>query len=239
VTLSNFVISGVGNNISNPADFIAGIYYEDSSGTISDVATELQADNNNGVGILLEGGASAPSVTVENCDIQYFDKAGIWTETNAATSELTATIKNSFFNSGLGATGFVFQSGSTVTATNNSVTSGIELSGAAGEVTNNTFLAGLTVAADGAMVFSSNKLLAPTTGVQFNLNTTTTEVEGNTIVGSGGSGSVGIELACHTMNSKVHSNTIINYPVGVDALRTTITSANTYFAVAAETTPCT
>jgi len=43
------------------------------------------------VGIWIEGGASNPTVTVENSSIRYFDDIGIRTQTNATASEPNTT----------------------------------------------------------------------------------------------------------------------------------------------------
>jgi hypothetical protein len=67
VTLHNLNIDGTGANISNGSDLIAGIFFEDSSGSITGVSTVNQASVGNGIGIFLEGGSSNPSVTVEDC----------------------------------------------------------------------------------------------------------------------------------------------------------------------------
>jgi Right handed beta helix region len=243
VDISNMVIDGTGNNLSG-SDLIAGIFYQNSAGTIDHVVTRNQFNDYNGYGMDLEGGSLHPSVTVENCSVHDFDSAGINVETDSTSSELTVKIEGNLLaisDSGV-ASAFFFDSGTTVTATDNYIKAGggygFTLNGAAGSVTGNTIVAGfisLYVDGDGDISFKSNKLLDPSEeAIYFLVATNSTEIEDNTIT----RGTIGIEFGCNSTNGKVHSNTIMDFTTGLDQLPSGTTSANTYYDVGTETTTC-
>jgi len=76
VTVQDITVDGDG--ITLPG-FYAGIFYQNSSGTINRVTTRNQSAGN-GQGISVEGGASSPSVTVENSSVHNFDHTGIYAD---------------------------------------------------------------------------------------------------------------------------------------------------------------
>jgi hypothetical protein len=246
VDLSNLVIDGTGNNLSGGDEFIVGIFYQNSAGTINHVVTRNQFNSDNGIGMQLEGGSLHPSVTVENCSIHDFDSTGIFIETNSTSSELTAKIEGNLIAISDSAPsevfGVILDPGSTVTATDNYIKAGngygFVLEGGAGSVTGNSVVAGLVgayVSADGAISFNSNKVLdSGSDAIYIGAATTLTEIQGNTFT----KGLTGIEFNCDSTNGKVHSNTIIDFPAGLDQLPSGTTSANTYYDVGTETTTC-
>ncbi|MGB8540932.1 MAG: right-handed parallel beta-helix repeat-containing protein [Candidatus Acidiferrales bacterium] len=244
VDISNLVIDGSGNKVSGSGDFVVGIFYRNSAGTIEHVVTRNQFNNLNGIGIELQGGSSNPTVTVEDSSIHDFDNVGIYTQTDSTSSELTAKIEGNVIaisDSG-SAYGLLLLTGSTVTATDNYVKAGegegFVLSGAAGSVTGNTTVTGdysVYVEADADISIKSNKFLdSSISAIVIAVNTTLTEIQGNTLT----KGITAISFGCRTTNAKVHSNTIIDFPNGLTQLPSGTTSANTYYDVGTESTTC-
>jgi hypothetical protein len=251
VTLRNLVIDGTGNHISSADDLVAGLYYEDSSGIVDHVTTRYQQHSVHGVGILLEGGGSNPTVTVEDCSIHDFDYVGILTETNASRSELTATIKENVvvlpppptgltlkvFRSGL-----YFRTGSTVSATDNDINAqadaGITLSGAQGVVSGNTIASGIPAAyiqADGAISFESNKLVGAGGGMAIGIGApiAATQIQNNRITNR--QKGQGIYFDCHASDGLVNSNTFMDVGIALDdVLAGTSTAGDSFYDVAQE-----
>jgi len=252
VNLSNLIIDGTGNRISNVEDYIVGILYEDTSGTVNGVTTRNQEGNGNGVGIWLEGGTFLPpSVTVEHCTIHGYDHTGILTEASfpgVVGSLVTATINQNFVyghsTKPTPASALHLFYGSTVTATNNYVGIGpsgygVFLAGAAGNVSGNTIVGGtdsvgVEVAIDGAISINSNNFSAGLGGVIWTTRTQSTAVQNNLIVRA----KYGLEFNCNSANGLAYSNTIIETDTGVDRIPAGTASANTYFGVATEATSC-
>jgi Periplasmic copper-binding protein (NosD) len=108
VNLTNLNVNGMNQNAgtSTQAGFFVGILYEQSSGTIDQVITSSQNGAYDvGYGILIEGGSSDPSVTVENSSIHDFNGGyggdGIYAigGSTATAPDLTVTIKNNLISS--------------------------------------------------------------------------------------------------------------------------------------------
>jgi hypothetical protein len=108
VNLTNLNVNGMNQNAgtSTQAAFFVGILYEQSSGTINQVITSSQNGTYDvGYGILIEGGSSDPSVTVENSSIYDFNGGyggdGIYAVggSTATAPDLTVTIKNNLISS--------------------------------------------------------------------------------------------------------------------------------------------
>ena len=219
VNISNITLSGGLNGVSGCPPAIAGIFYQNSPGTINEVSALGQIGNGCGVGIWVEGGSSNPSVTVENSVVRSFDYLGIFVETyntNYAT-ELTAKITSNIVLAYQSAcyAGIVVESGTTSTVTKNGLSVapngspnicqyGIFIAPfAAGSVSANTieqYANGIETYADGVPV-TSNTLLNNPTGI--NLQTAAATIKQNSIVVS----TAGIEFNC-LANPNVQSNTI-------------------------------
>jgi hypothetical protein len=108
VNLTNLDVNGMNQNAgtSTSPGFFVGILYEQSSGTINQVITSSQNGAYDvGYGILIEGGSSDPSVTVENSSIHDFAGGyggdGIYAigGSTATAPDLTVTIKNNLISS--------------------------------------------------------------------------------------------------------------------------------------------
>jgi hypothetical protein len=82
VNISNLAINGSNNNVTN--GWLEGVYYQNSSGAVENVATYDQMGNGYGFGIFLESTTSSQkAITVRKCSIHDFDAEGIRTNGNA------------------------------------------------------------------------------------------------------------------------------------------------------------
>ena len=122
VNISNLAVNGSSSANSNLNGWIEGIYYQNSSGTISGVATYGQRGNGNGFGIFLEGTTSpAKTVSVTESSIHDFDAEGVRTNGSAVPPSLTVKITS---NAVISASSF----------SGNPVFGGIDLQGATGSI---------------------------------------------------------------------------------------------------------
>jgi hypothetical protein len=244
ISISDITLDAANNEVMAPA-YVVGIFFQNSSGTVNHVATRNQMGGGlralihpaGAVGIWIEGGASNPAVTVENSSIRLFDSIGIWTQTNAAASELTVTISGNDVNGGFGA-GVIANSdiamgpGATTTVSDNylagGVTGVIAAANAAGSIKSNTLITDGTAIAisgnGGVSATSNNIFLSSTQGIS--VNSTLPVVQHNTITGC----PIGIELNGFA-DGNVHSNTIMDAGVGLDQVPAGFAVSNSYFNV--------
>jgi nitrous oxidase accessory protein NosD len=182
------------------------------------------------------GGAPNPAVRVENSSIRLFDSIGIWTQTNAAASELTVTISGNDVNGGFGA-GVIANSdiamgpGATTTVRDNylagGVTGVIAAATANGSISGNTLITDGTAIAingDGVSISGNDIFLSSTEGIS--VNSALPVVQHNTITGC----PIGIELNGFA-DGNVHSNTIMDGGVGLDEVPAGLTVSNSYYNV--------
>jgi len=124
VNISNIAVNGSSSANQLLNGWIEGIYYQNSSGTVSNVATYGQKGNGYGFGIFMEGTTSpAKTVTVKNNSVHDFDSEGI--RTNGST--LPTLTVNIMSNSVISSNQF----------SGNPVYGGIDVQGALGSVSNN------------------------------------------------------------------------------------------------------
>jgi len=122
VNISNLAVNGSSSANSNLNGWIEGIYYQNSSGTISSVATYGQRGNGYGFGIFLEGTTSpAKTVSVTDSSIHDFDSEGVRTNGSGVPPSLTVKITS---NAVISASSF----------SGNPVYGGVDLQGAAGSI---------------------------------------------------------------------------------------------------------
>jgi hypothetical protein len=248
VNLTNLTIDGTGNNITSSDTFIVGVFYQNASGTVKHLTIQNQNGNGgSGVGIWLEGGSANPLLTVENNNLQNFDFAGIYAETNPANGKVTAAIKGNdlattFVNSNGTQTpaGIKLGAGQTASVTGNLVTGGFKgvlINGGAGSVSQNKVVnapTGIDLETDGVSVTSNtiyNAIgcgLFCNTGVGVGIlaDSAVAPVTGNTVAQSG----FAIDFNC-TAGNNVHSNTILDAVGGLVLVPTGTVSANTYYNV--------
>jgi hypothetical protein len=232
VNISDLTIDATGNG--NPTAFIIGVLYQNSAGTVNHITTRYQNTNTGGIGIWLEGGASNPSVTIENSSIHDFDYLGIAAETaHTATPELTATIKNNTVVSNvLFIDGISLGAGESCTVSGNLVmgmTVGIQsVEGSSGSISNNTITNisnGFGIEVSGAQSVTSNRLYGVAqAGIALGANSG--PVTENIITNS----PVGIDMGC-AQGLNVHSNTLIDTVTGLNGVANGTQSVNSYYNV--------
>jgi len=237
VNLSKLTIDGTGNGAGGLcAEYVAGVFYQNSSGTANQIAARNQKAGC-GFGFYVEGGSANPSVTIENSSIHDYDFAGIYTETNSATSELTAIITGNDVSCAFTGIdfcgGILLQGGTTDTVTGNFVSStfdGIDAAATVtGSISRNTVMnaseRGIGTGADGVSV-TSNKIINAISNngsIGIFLYTAVGTIQSNSITNA----NAGIGFNC-SLNPNVHSNTIADAGVGVVNVPSTITTTNSY-----------
>ncbi len=149
VNISRLVVDGSANGLTGCAPNLIGIYYQNASGTVSNVATLNQAlapslnGCQSGLGIFVQSGNSMTStVTVMNSSVHGYQKNGI-------TGNEVGTTVTILGNAVVG-------QGPTTGAAENGIQIGF---GALGTVRNNTVIDDIfspgTVAASGILIFAS------------------------------------------------------------------------------------
>jgi|HubBroStandDraft_5_1064220.scaffolds.fasta_scaffold04469_2 hypothetical protein len=243
VNISNIAVSasdnGVGDSGENDST-IAGVFYENTSGTLNNLEARFQEGNGSGVGIWVEGGSANPTVTVENSNTHDFDQSGIFAD--GGTDTLTAKIENnSIIGVSVGNAGSLCIVGQVfLTASGNFINSPtgifigsgqgfLDTTGApTGSVSNNTVTGGangIVVGQSSELSVTSNKiyyisgpgiqLFSPVT-VQHNLISQATN---------------GIDFGC-TVDNNVSLNTLTAiHSDGLIHVPTSVTSTNAYFNV--------
>lgn len=233
VNISNLTFDAAGNQLTTFPPYIAGIFIQDTSGTVNRVMTRNQQGNTAGRGIMVEGGIANPSITIENSTIHDFDYVGIVAVADAGSSPYTAVIKNNDVDGGGGKlnSGIIIGYGGTVTVQNNVVTGTSRGMGAVGGVTgtisNNVLsdnVAGIVTGAD-AVAVSANKILGSSYEAII-LTTSAATIESNTIMST----PVGIDYSC-TANGSVRSNTIVDAVTGLTNVPSAVATTNSYFSV--------
>lgn len=239
VTVTDITIDGSGNGVPQGTSII-GILYQNSPGTINRVATRNQFATSiaQGVGIWLEGGASNPTVTVENSSIHDFDRWGIKVNGVQGPSQLTATINANDVDPKTGsfAVGISTFFGTTFAITGNFVTgafTGIE-GVSTGSIANNILInnsTGIATDVDNVVSITGNKIRDGGSGIL--LQAAGSPIKSNTITHT----SVGIEFNCFA-DTNVHSNTISDSGTAVDNIPSGTATSNSYFNVATIRSSC-
>jgi hypothetical protein len=156
VNIRNLAVNGTSSANRGLSGWIGGIYFQNSSGTVSYVSTYGQKGNGYGFGIFLEGTtAQAKTVTVANNTVHDFDSEGI--RTNGTNSSLRVNING---NSVISSSSF---SGAPVYG-------GIDVQGAAGSIAYNRVLthpAPAGVSAGTGIAFPSDSKVIGNTVVSF------------------------------------------------------------------------
>ncbi len=246
-TISNLTFDASNNEVSGDA-YVVGIFVQNSSGTINHIVTRNQTGGDGGVGVWMEGGASNPTVTLENSSIHDFSDIGIWTQTNSAASQLNATIKNNFVN-GTAASGIIgiidiaINEGSTNTVSDNYAAggqTGIWVSGAAdGTVAHNNLITDGTAVAIGADGNTGGNVSVTDNDI-FNSSVEgivvysgLPAVQHNNIAGT----PIGIDFACNA-DGNIKSNTIMDASTGDANLPAGSASGDSFYNIQTQTGGC-
>jgi hypothetical protein len=238
VNLTNLTIDGTGNNVTTGS--VIGVFYQNSSGTMSHLTTQnqIEAGSLSGSGVSLDGGSNNPSVTLENSNLQLYGETGFFAGTNSTTSELTATVKENYIsgngNMDLPVSGIGFTRGSTVSVIDNLITGGAWMGifafpGAQGSISNNVInwaSFGINTTADGVSV-TANQIYNAIDGIY--VASSIAPVTGNVINAQTGpySGGAGIIFDC-IAGENVHSNAVTG-EAALYQLPASATSMNIYY----------
>lgn len=241
VNISDLTVDGSRNGVTDGLIFVAGIFYQGSSGTVNRVATRNQTGNRGGIGIWAEGGPSNPLVQIENNSIHDYDSAGITVD----TPQITAMIKENEVTSKDSSLGIVIPDNSDSTVTNNLVvcavpgsfsvpdSTGIFASSARGSISGNTVAnCHLGIEVEAGAPVTSNKVFGGGLGGGIQTASPAAVIRGNTITNA----TVGIAFFC-TADPNVQSNIIIDAGTGVGEVPSAIATSNTYINVGVIRTP--
>jgi hypothetical protein len=237
VNLSNLTVDGTSNSVTSSSVYVAGVLYQNSPGTLNHLTVQNQNGNGLGMGVWLEGGSANPSVTVENSNVQSFDEAGIYAETNSSASELSAAVQGNYLAALANTTyfpcGIDLVGGLTASVTNNLTTlcyEGVLIDGGKGSVSRNKAVSnavGIDLETDGVSV-TSNTIYTTGGGYDIGIiaNSTVALVTSNTIAQA----PIGIFFDC-TAGKNVHSNTILGAVFGLYEVPSGTVGTNTYYNV--------
>jgi hypothetical protein len=260
VNLTNLDVNGMGFGMNDGT--IIAVAYQQSSGIVNHLVTSSQDTNSlgtsgivNGWGMWILGGASKPSVTVENSSFNSFNGGGIFAsiDTDTTAPGLNVTIKNNSFNAvSEGLFSISIDEGADATVSGN-ITSGGEVGilddSSTGSITGNTILGsqvGITLAFDGPSVTSNNIVDTTREGIDVSVSTlSVSKIESNTIKtvktpGEIDSTGTGIELNCNDISSsQLNSNVLMDLYYGYGDAPAGFTGSNTYLSVPVEVSTCT
>jgi len=256
VNLKNLEVNGEGFGMNST--YFVGIYYEASSGTINQAITSFQTGADTGapsvfgIGMFIQGGASKPSVTVENSSIHDFSVFGIYAVGLTTAPDLKVTIENNNVSSPQSDIVLTMGQGTDPTVSGNVVdggVGGIVVIASTGSITGNTVLGssvGIALTADGPSV-KSNKIsntIDDGIFVGAELSLKTSVIEDNTIMTVIQPGwldvtGTGIELSCDKVASgHVKSNTLMDSLYGYGDAPPGFTGTNTYAGVVTPVQTC-
>jgi len=205
VNLSGLIVDGTGNLLAPGCCDLAGVYYQDASGTVDGVSVRNQTDDFGGFGIMVAtvNSAASQAVTIENSDVRGYDAYGMYVTLD--NGPLAADIKANVVENAGGFDGIYARGPVTGTIAGNLINNSgngfdMQLSGSPGP----------------AMTVSSNTILV--NGVYPNPNIGILAVNGSSTIKSNtidvGNLGAGIVLAGSASGSTVQSNTITNAPTG-------------------------
>lgn len=250
VIIEDLIVDGT--DVPNQTfNFIAGIYYLDSSGTITNIAVRNQPPGGQsvyqgGAGIVLDSENAAESVTIENNAISA-SAFGVWMANN--NDGISSTIKSNFIDGSAIGQGVRLAGTVTGTIASNSIsgfTDGLEFFNTNLGVTSNTIHGGDIVVAGGSNTIEKNTIDAGggSFGAQlYNAGSSANIVEYNTILNSTTAAIYGcfdpiLGLPGATGNT-VSNNTILNAGVGImiEASNTSATNKFNFVSTATQTCP--
>lgn len=214
VNVSNIAVNGSGNGLPGAAPLF-GVFYNNTSGTVSRVAIFNQIGTGAGYGLVAENaGSSAVTVSVLGCSVHDFDAGGISMDGNlSATIKSNEIVTSSSFSGSSAPGGIILYSSGTVA--NNRVITHPQPPGVSANtgisiesdviVANNTienFTIGVWALGNSDSV-RSNKVLLAGGGVVISGNNNDVEYNSFTDLPSGGAG---IDFNCTgTGNTVIHN----------------------------------
>lgn len=240
VNLKDLIVDGTGASNLGDVGYLGGIFYEDASGTVTNVAARNQVYQGSGVGILVASGqltSAAQTVTIEKSVFNNFDLIGMFT---VAAAGLDLTIDSNFVDGATAAqVGIAFNG---TGAVKSNVVGGtprsLSLMNSSATATANTIHGSVYVNAGSNTVTGNSIDAGGGFGVQI-LGTGTNTVKSNTIVNSStavyGCGNF---LSAPASSNTVSDNTILNASIGIQMPSSNTTIPNTFELVPAATQAC-
>jgi Right handed beta helix region len=246
VNISNLVVDGT--NGSGPSGTVAGIFYQDASGTVNDASARNQTNSEQGIGVLVTTtAAAAQTVTVENSVVRGFDNLGISGVSGGGAGTVTANLKaNTIDGAGIGGIGIRVSSVTSAIQSNviTGVPVGLYLRLSTASVTANTISTpeAAVQVFGGSNTIKTNRIDAGGNyGLLLNGSATSSVIESNTIVNSGfavygcaGGDPPGPAASGFT----VTGNSITDAAEGVDLPSGNTFTPNTFHATGSEVGGC-
>jgi hypothetical protein len=198
VNISNIAVDG--SNNGNPNGWLEGIYYQNSSGTLFNVASFWQVGNGLGFGIFLESTTSAiKTITVSRSSVHDFDGGGM--RCNCSNTNMTVDIHS---NSVVGSN----------SPSSDPPGEGIDMD-ATGKISNNSVFSNPAAPATSAGVgiaFVSNMLVSGNTVVGWGAGIW--PVGNSNIIKSNRVSKAGGGITLSGTNNDVEHNFLANFPGG-------------------------
>jgi len=211
VAISNIAVDGTSSSNAAISGWISGIYYQNSSGTVTNVATYGQRGNGYGFGIFLEGTtAPSKSVSVKHCSVHDFDSEGIRSNGSVVPS-LTVDIRSNVVESST-----VFGAAP--------VYGEIDVQGAAGSIVGNrviTYPAEPGISSGTGIVLTSNTVVSGNTVINSGIIELgdSNIITGNNVLWGGG-------ITVTGKNNSVQRNSLFGYGIGFNCTGTSNTVTN-------------
>jgi hypothetical protein len=242
VTINDLAVNGSSAANASLNGWMDGIYYQNSSGRVSGVATFGQVGNGYGFGIFFDNTSStAKTVTVQHNSIHDFDAEGIRSN-GSPTPTLTLSIKsNSVIGSNTG---------------NNAVYNGIDLQGSVGSVSDNFVAIPPGVATNGIGIYVTSNTTVSSNTVEnwaifaggdsnlveenkLSLSRITILGNNNIVRGNSLFDGSGISLTCQASGNSIANNVINNVDIGINGVNSSdIVGPNSISNTATVSTTC-
>jgi hypothetical protein len=257
VNINNLIVDGT--NASSQSTFLfVGIYYQDASGVINDVAVRNEAyPAGGGAGVVVENGVatqSTQSVIIENSVLAGMNGSGYGVWVIDGGNGISAAIRSNFID-GAGASNGLYLYGGpgtepiTGTISSNIISNfssaGVSAINSTVTFTSNTIQNTVFLLADGSTL-KSNHIDAGVGGYGYGVvlaGAGTNNVEANTIVNAStaavfGCGPVGAILLPPASGDTITGNTILNANVGVEMPSGNTATPNTTNLTVSATQAC-
>jgi hypothetical protein len=241
VNLKDLIVDGTGASNLGFVGFLGGIFYEDASGTVTNVNARNQVYQSSGVGIFVASGqinSASQTVTIQKSVFNNFDSVGMFT---VAAAGLDLTIDSNFVDGASSAQVGILFSGTGVVKSNvvGGTVRGLSLENSSATATANTIQGGISIVAGSNTVTGDSIDAGGRFGVQIQ-GTGSNTVKSNTIVNSStavyGCGS-NLESP-PASGDTVSGNTILDASIGIQMPSGNTTIPNTFELVPAATQAC-
>lgn len=241
VNLKDLIVDGSGASNLGDVGFLGGIFYEDASGTVTNVNARNQVYQSSGVGIFVASGqitSAAQTVTIQKSVFNNFDFGGMFT---VAAAGLDLTITSNFVDGASSAQFGIAYSGTGAIKSNvvSGSSRGLILESSSATATANTIHGGISISAGSNTVTNNSIDAGGGFGVQIQ-GAGTDSVESNTIVNSSTAvyGCGGGPEFPGASGDTVSGNTILDASIGIQMSASNTTIPNTYELVPVATQAC-